>query len=229
LTSASSTAVPIEGPSTRAASAVSLSGITRRFGHKWALRGIELDVGFGDLVVIQGHNGGGKSTLLRIIATAVQATNGSGVVLGHDLRRGATAIRAGSALLGATNGLYEDLSARENLQFAARMLGVRHATDAIAQVLERVNLVNDADERVRSYSSGMQRRVALARLMLREPQLLLLDEPFNALDADGAQLVNALIAGTRERGGAVVVVLHDIGRLAARASASYAMTQGRLT
>ncbi|MEW5916326.1 MAG: heme ABC exporter ATP-binding protein CcmA [Gemmatimonadota bacterium] len=215
--------------SDRPVDAVSLSGITRRFGHKWALRGIELNVGLGDLVVIQGHNGGGKSTLLRVIATAVSPTNGTGRVLGLDLRKNAAEIRVGCALLGATNGLYEDLSARENLHFAARMLGVRHADRVIEDALERVNLTNDADERVRSYSSGMQRRVAIARLMLREPRLLLLDEPFNALDADGAQLVNSMIAGARDRGAAAIVVLHDVGRLTATPTATFAMKQGRLS
>ena len=209
--------------------AVSLRGITRRFGHKWALRGIELDVAFGDLVVIQGHNGGGKSTLLRVIATAVHPTAGTGHVLGLDLRRDAGAIRESTALLGSNNGLYEDLSARENLQFAARMLGVADARTAIAAALEHVGLTSESDERVRFYSSGMQRRLALARLTLREPRLLLLDEPFNALDADGAELVNALIASTRGRGGAVLIVLHDDARLTQRPTASYTMTQGRLT
>jgi heme exporter protein A len=209
-------------------SAVLLSGITRRFGHKWALRGIELNVALGDLVVLQGHNGGGKSTLLRVIATAVHPTGGTGQVLGMDLKREAAAIRGVTALLGSSNGLYEDLSARENLQFAARMLGVRQHATAITAALQQVGLTNEADERVRFYSSGMQRRLALARLMLGEPRLLLLDEPFNALDADGAALVNALIASTRARGGAVLIVLHDVGRLTLQPTASYTMTQGRL-
>ena len=134
------------------ASAISLSGVTRRFGHKWALRGIELDVAFGDLVVIQGHNGGGKSTLLRVIATALPPTGGSGRVLGKDLQREASAIRADSALLGTTNGLYEDLSATENLLFSARMLGVRQAPQRVSDALRRVGLEHDADERVRAFS-----------------------------------------------------------------------------
>lgn len=208
--------------------AVSLNGITRRFGHKWALRGIELNVVIGDVVVIQGHNGGGKSTLLRVIATAVAPTGGVGQVFGKDLRREASSIREFCALLGSGNGLYEDLSARENLLFAARMLGVRQAPVRVDEALQQVDLLNDAGERVRSYSSGMQRRLALARLLLQEPKLLLLDEPFNTLDAAGAALVNSLITATRQRAGAVIVVLHDAGRLTIAPTANYTMTKGRL-
>ncbi len=226
---ATSTLAPPTEPTRGAGSAVSLSGITRRFGHKWALRGIELDVDLGDLVVIQGHNGGGKSTLLRVISTVVEPTGGSGRVLTHDLRREAAAVREACALLGSGNGHYEDLSARENLRFACRMLGVRHAPERIAEVLSRVGLENDADERVRAFSSGMQRRLALGRILLQTPQVLLLDEPFNALDADGAALVNDIITSTRQRGGAVVVVLHDLARLTLTPTTNYAMTRGRLT
>jgi heme exporter protein A len=223
--SASPLAVPAKGST---APAVSLVGITRRFGHKWALRGIELDVAIGDVVVIQGHNGGGKSTLLRVIATAVAPTGGVGQVFGKDLRREASRIRESCALLGSGNGLYEDLSARENLLFAARMLGVRQAPSRVEEALQQVDLTNEANERVRSYSSGMQRRLALARLLLQEPKLLLLDEPFNTLDAAGAALVNSLIAATRERAGAVIVVLHDAGRLTIPPTANLTMTKGRL-
>ncbi len=218
----------VERPKDAGTPAVSLVGITRPFGHKLALRGIELDVAVGDLVVIQGHNGGGKSTLLRVIATAVAPTGGAGQVFGKDLRRAASSIRESCALLGSGNGLYEDLSARENLLFAARMLGVRQAPSRVDEALLQVDLTNDADERVRSYSSGMQRRLALARLLLQEPKLLLLDEPFNTLDAAGAALVNALVTATRQRAGAVIVVLHDAGRLTIPPTANYTMTKGRL-
>lgn len=224
----SAAARPVEAADA-ARAAISLSGITRRFGHKWALRGIELTVGLGDLVVIQGHNGGGKSTLLRVIATAVSPTGGSGRVLGYDLRREAKEIRRGCALLGSSNGHYDDLSAYENLLFAARMLGIEHPARRVPQALDRVGLAGDADERVRAFSSGMQRRLALARLLLQQPRLLLLDEPFNTLDADGAALVQSLIVDTRNRGGAAVVVLHDLGRLGATPTASYTMTAGRLS
>jgi ABC-type multidrug transport system ATPase subunit len=163
-----------------------------------------------------------------VISTAVLPTGGDGEVLGMNLRRDASSIRRACAMLGSANGLYEDLSARENLQFAARMLGVRQQAETVAAVLTQVGLTSEADERVRFYSSGMQRRLALARVLLHEPQLLLLDEPFNTLDADGAALVNTLITTTRERGAAVMIVLHDVGRLTSRPTSSYTMTQGRL-
>jgi heme exporter protein A len=205
---------------------VAVRDITRRFARKWALRGVSLDVREGELVAIQGHNGSGKSTLLRIISTALSPTGGGGTVLGFDLRRGAADVRQSCALLGVTTGLYEDLSAFENLEFASRMIGLADDRDAILQVLESVGLLAEAHERVRVFSSGMQRRVALGRVLLQSPRLLLLDEPFNALDADGVQLVNEMMDRTRARGGAVIVVLHDPGRLTSAPNATQTMSRG---
>jgi heme exporter protein A len=207
---------------------VAVRDLTRRFARKWALRGVSLEVREGELVSIQGHNGSGKSTLLRLISTALSPTGGGGTVLGFDLRRGSAEIRQSCALLGVATGLYEDLTAFENLEFASRMIGLPDDRDAILQVLESVGLLAEAHERVRVFSSGMQRRVALGRVLLQSPKLLLLDEPFNALDADGARLVNGMMDRTRERGGAVIVVLHDPGRLASAPSASHTMSRGLL-
>jgi heme exporter protein A len=205
---------------------VAVRDITRRFARKWALRGVSLEAREGELVSIQGHNGSGKSTLLRIVSTALSPTSGGGTVLGFELRRGAADIRQSCALLGVTTGLYEDLTAFENLEFASRMIGLPDDRDAILQVLESVGLLAEAHERVRVFSSGMQRRVALGRVLLQSPRLLLLDEPFNALDSDGARLVNEMMDRTRERGGAVLVVLHDPGRLASAPSRSHTMSRG---
>ena len=132
--------------------------------------------------------------------------------MGHDLRGDPDLVRAASGLLPHANGLYDDLTAAENLAFAQGMRGLRTDRVAIARVLDHVGLHRVADERVRTFSSGMQRRVSLARLLLRRPLLLLLDEPYNSLDDDGVVLVDALLAETRALGGAALVVLHDMAR-----------------
>ncbi|HSA54286.1 MAG TPA: heme ABC exporter ATP-binding protein CcmA [Gemmatimonadaceae bacterium] len=187
--------------------ALRLHRVARRFGRRWALRGVSLEVEAGELVGIMGHNGSGKSTLLRVVATALKPSAGEGWVYGHHLVRDAHAVRAVIGFLAHHPGLYDDLTAHENLLFATRMLG--HPETGIAAVLERVGLAREAHERVRGFSAGMQRRLALARLVLAGPRLLLLDEPYNNFDADGIELVNDVIRDARDSGGAALVVLHD--------------------
>jgi heme exporter protein A len=184
-----------------------LQGLARRFGARWALRGITLHVQPGEVVGIMGHNGSGKSTLLRVVSTALRPSAGEGWVFGHHLLREAVAVRRHIGFLAHAAGLYEDLTADENLIFAARMFGVDES--GIAPVLDRVGLTGVRHERVRGYSAGMQRRLALARLVLGVPRLLLLDEPYNNFDTQGIELVNHVIREARDRGGSALVVLHD--------------------
>lgn len=187
--------------------ALQTHGLSRRFGRRWALRGVTVDVARGEIVGVMGHNGSGKSTLLRVVATALRPSVGEGWVLGRHLVRDAQEVRRLVGFLAHAPGLYDDLTAWENLRFAVRMLGARE--DAIDGALERVGLSRERNERVRGFSAGMQRRLALARLTLAQPQLLLLDEPYNNFDAAGIEVVNDVIHEVRERGGATLVVLHD--------------------
>ena len=154
-----------------------------------------------------GHNGSGKSTLLRVISTALRPSAGEGWVFGKHLVRDAVEVRRHVGFLAHSPGLYEDLTARENLIFAARMFGVDEA--GILPALDRVGLSHSRDERVRGFSAGMQRRLALARMILGLPGLLLLDEPYNNFDPQGIELVNEVIEDARRAGGSALVVLHD--------------------
>ena len=171
------------------------------------MRAVTLEVDPGEVVGVMGHNGSGKSTLLRVISTALRPSVGEGWVYGHHLVRDAVDVRRHIGFLAHSPGLYEDLTATENLIFAARMLGI--AETGISAVLERVGLANARDERVRGFSAGMQRRLALARLILGSPRLLLLDEPYNNFDPQGIELVNEVIEDARRAGGSAFVVLHD--------------------
>lgn len=189
------------------AAAVAIEGVTRRFGRRWALRGVTLSVAAGEVVGVEGHNGSGKSTLLRILSTAIKPTGGRARVFGHDVAKDATAVRGTIAFLTHYPGLYDDLTAEENLQFASRMLG--HDFTEIPGLLERVGLGREAKEPVRTFSAGMQRRLSLARLLLQRPLLLLLDEPYNNFDPAGIALVNDVVRDVRARGGSAMIVLHD--------------------
>lgn len=167
-----------------------------------------MTVAAGEVLGIEGHNGSGKSTLLRIISTSMRATDGSVQLFGRDIRQHADWARSQVALMSFTPGLYDDLTARENLVFAANMLGRGHA--GIDAVLERVGLRNESSEKVRTFSSGMQRRLALGRLLLQAPRVLLLDEPYNSFDRAGVALVNEVVREViAAEGGTAVIVLHD--------------------
>lgn len=212
----------------RPAAVVELDGIARRFGVQWPLRGVSLSVGPGEGVALMGRNGSGKTTLLRILSTALRPTRGSGRILGHDLVAEGDAVRARTGVLAHAPGLYLDLSPRENLQFAQRMHGAPVDMAAVDGALERVSLRDFADERVRHFSSGMMRRVSLARLLLREYSVILLDEPYASLDAEGIALLDGIANAARARGAAVIVATHDPARARAIAERAVTMANGVL-
>ena len=187
--------------------AVSLRAVTRLFDGLPAISQITLDLAVGETVWLRGSNGSGKSTLLRVVATALSPTFGSGMVLGQDLRIGRARIRQRSDLLGHRSRLYEDLTAVENLRFVCSMYDVDR--DRIDPALQRVGLDEVAHIRTGSFSHGMRQRLALARCLMRRPDLVLLDEPYAGLDSDSRIVVNDLLADTRRRGGTVLLASHE--------------------
>ena len=208
--------------------AISIDDIAQRLGGRWVLRGLTLRVDPGECVAVVGHNGSGKTTLLRVLSTVLRPSRGTGSIFGHDLVRDADGVRASCAMLNHGGGLYGDLTAAENLAFAQRMMGEHADMPAIKHALERVGMGVFANTRVRTFSSGMQRRTAVARLYLRDARLLLLDEPYNSLDGDGVSLVDELLASVRSKGGAAVVVLHDLERTNTEFDRVIELAQGRI-
>jgi len=198
----------LQSPFQRNLPAVDSHGLARRFGTQWVLRGVTLSVQPGECVGILGANGSGKSTLLRILGTLLRPNVGTASIYGRDVVREAEEVRRLIGSLSHLPGLYDDLTARENLIFAAAMLGIGDAS--IPGVLERVGLLHVAEERVRGFSAGMQRRLSLARLLLHSPKLLLMDEPYSNLDSAGVKVINSAIADVINSGGAAVVVLHEV-------------------
>jgi heme exporter protein A len=189
------------------APAVSLDSVTRVFGTTPALVRADLSVLPGEAVLVRGPNGAGKSTLLRVIGTAISPTYGRGSVLGHDLLEERDAIRARTELMGHRTRLYDDLTAIENLRFAARLHGLDPG--GAADALERVGLARVAAERVHGFSHGMRRRLALARAILRSPDLLLLDDPYAGLDARGRQVVDREIVRALDERRTVIITAHE--------------------
>jgi heme ABC exporter ATP-binding subunit CcmA len=203
--------------------AVDLRGVTRLFGAAPALVRVDLSIERGEAVVLRGPNGSGKSTLLRIIATALSPTYGSGSVLGFDLATGREEIRRRSELLTHRTRLYEELSARENLELFADLLGI--SRDRVGDALERVALADVADERVRTFSAGMRQKVAVARAIVRDPELLLLDEPTTGLDTAARQAVDDMMLRASREGRTLVIATHH-GVAAGLASRVVTMRDG---
>ena len=206
--------------------AIDAQGVARRFGARWVLRGISLQVRPGETVGLLGANGSGKSTLLRILATLLRASAGRALIAGHDVSSDADAVRGNVGFLAHSPGLYDDLTARENLAFAVAMLGAKPTV--IDATLERVGLSAVADERVRGFSAGMQRRLALGRMMLAKPRVLLLDEPFSNLDVAGIALMSSVIGESVRDGGAALAVLHELAPAAGLINRTVTIADGRI-
>jgi heme exporter protein A len=187
--------------------AVRLSRVTRLFDGLAAVSNVSLEMAYGERVWLRGWNGSGKTTLLRLIATAISPTFGGGTVLGFDLQTERSAIRARSDLLSHETRLYGDLTAVENLHFACSLYNVDPRLAGPA--LERVGLEGVAAVRASKFSQGMRQRLALARCLMRAPALLLLDEPYAALDVDARIVVDELLITAQAGGQTVVVASHE--------------------
>ena len=187
--------------------AVRLSRVTRLFDGLAAVSYVSLEIARGERVWLRGWNGSGKTTLLRLIATAISPTFGGGTVLGFDLQTERSAIRARSDLLSHETRLYGDLTALENLRFACSLYDVD--SQRAEPALERVGLEEVAAMRAGSFSQGMRQRLALARCLMRAPALLLLDEPYAALDVDARIVVDELLSTAHSGGQTVVVASHE--------------------
>jgi heme exporter protein A len=183
-------------------------GLEKRYGGKRVLRDVDLDIGRGDVAVVTGPNGSGKTTLLRVVAGLLAPTHGE---LEVEVERGRLGFLAHEPLV------YRELTAIENLDLFGRLYRVPERRERIGMLLERFGLWDARGERVGAYSRGMQQRLALCRTLLHEPELLLLDEPYNALDAEGAELLDRELrelAVTRT----LVVATHDPDRISALAT-----------
>jgi heme ABC exporter ATP-binding subunit CcmA len=207
---------------------IEASGLVKLYGMHAALRGVTLEVPAGQILTILGHNGSGKTTLVRLLATLARPTAGRGRIAGHDLVAGRDEVRRLVAVVGHSTQLYDDLTPRENLAFAEALAGRRPDARRIDTALARVGLDGQADTRARALSSGLRRRVALARAMLREPRVLLLDEAFSGLDQDSTKRLEDYLHAFKTGGGAAIVVTHSLGRALAIADRVAILAAGRI-
>ncbi|MCB9556309.1 MAG: heme ABC exporter ATP-binding protein CcmA [Deltaproteobacteria bacterium] len=190
------------------------SNLGRRYGSRWALAGANLQLRSGRSLLIGGHNGAGKTTLLRILATTLRPTRGELIIDGIDVARDPIAARQRIGMLAHQSGLYPELTAIENLRVVGRLLGIDAVEDRAAAMLKRVGLGGRERDRLREFSAGMRKRLAFAKLLLQDPQLVLLDEPYGQLDPQGFDFVDGLLKSLVAEGRAVVVVTHLVERVA---------------
>ena len=193
---------------------VQTTDLARLFAGSPALAGVSLRVDAARTIALLGANGAGKTTLLRLLATAIRPSYGRAEVDGLDLGRDPHLVRERVAYLSHATGLYDDLTARENLEFAAAMLGTPDAAARVERALGDVALLDRAADRVRDFSAGMRKRLALGRILLGQASLVLLDEPYAALDTAGMDIVDQLLAAWREAGVSVLIASHATDRLA---------------
>lgn len=194
--------------------AVRSVGLGKRFGRQWALAHCDLEVQQGQTVLLAGANGSGKTTLLRLIAGLYKPTQGELQVFGHDPQQERLTCRETLTLVGHDHYLYSQLTALETVQTWARLGGIHHTVDRLQALLDEVDLGHRQNHRVGGFSAGMKKRLTLVRTKLENPRLVLLDEPFSALDTAGQQLIEEWVHGYKTEGKTVIVASHNLPRAA---------------
>jgi heme exporter protein A len=203
--------------------------LCRRYGQKWALAHLDLSAERGEVLLVAGPNGSGKTTLLRLLAGLVRPTSGELEVAGRKLTSDPFGWRRNVSLLSHASYLYEPLTAVETMRLWARLLGRSIAPSDLALRLAEVGLEQEADNLVSGFSAGMQKRLTFARVRLEDSDLVLLDEPFSALDAAGQELVTSWIASDRAAGKTVVIASHNLERAARIADRAVLLQRGQST
>lgn len=206
--------------------AVEVDKVWKYYGDFPALRDVSFGVNSGDCVALLGRNGAGKTTLLRIIAGLSKAARGQVRIHGDDTRTHTTRNRIG--VLGHGIAVYEELSAFENLRVFASLYGVPDPKNRALEWLERTGLERVRDGLVREFSRGMRQRLAVARAFLHEPTVLLLDEPFTALDDRAIAVLQSLLASARAEGKTIIMSTHQLREALELASHVVLINRGKV-
>jgi len=191
---------------------IQLKKVVKSFGSRVVLRGVDLTINAGDFVTLMGANGAGKTTLLHIVASLSRPSLGEVLINGYRLAEAANELRRFIGLVSHKTLLYDDLSAYQNLRFYAHMYDVPNAAARIETVLNQVNLWPRRHDPVRTYSRGMQQRLAIARAILHNPPILLLDEPDTGLDQHAADMLGELLAAVDISQRTILMTTHNLDR-----------------
>lgn len=206
---------------------VATDNLSRSFGARRAVDGVTITVGGGEALVVFGPNGAGKTTLLRLLGGLLRPTSGKARISGVSLP-GGPAVRRSIGVISHQSMLYDALTARENVEFAARLYGVSDPRAAAESAMERMRIIDRADALVRSLSRGLRQRVSVARAIVHAPSVVLADEPFTGLDVAGAKALADLLVQLRDGGAALVLVTHNVEEGLGLATEAAIMNRGRI-
>ena len=206
---------------------VATENLTRTFGSRRAVDEVTLSVGSGDVLAVFGPNGAGKTTLLRILGGILKPSAGKASVGGVTLPGGAD-VRRRIGIVSHHSLLYDALTARENVEFAARLYGVKDVHHKAERALSSMQILDRADTSVRALSRGMRQRVSIARATVHDPDVVLADEPFTGLDIVGSRALSSLLSGLRDGGAALVLVTHNVDEGLSLATHATIMRRGKL-
>jgi heme exporter protein A len=210
------------------ANAIEVKRLIKTYGEHYALRGIDLNVKWGDFLAIFGPNGAGKTTLLKVLATIVKPSSGDVSVAGFNLSEDAVKVRHLIGVVSHQTLLYDDLSAYENLKFYGKMYEVTDLKNRINQLVTQVGLESRLHDPVRTLSRGMQQRLAIARALIHDPPILLLDEPATGLDQQASVMLANIIISTLSRQRAVIMTTHSLEQGAALSNRIMIMADGKI-
>jgi heme exporter protein A len=204
------------------------SGLVKAFGLRVVLRGIDFQIAHGETVSLLGPNGSGKTTLLRMLATVSRPTGGKITIGGWSIPKESMQVRSQLGILGHLPMLYDELTAEENLRFFARIYDLPAPSARIQETLARVGLAKRARDLARTFSRGMQQRLAIARAILHDPAILLLDEPYTGLDVKGAAILDSVIEEWHAAGRTVIMSMHDLDHAARLSHRALILSQGKI-
>lgn len=207
---------------------IAVEKLDKQFGARWALRDVAFQIAPGEIVALVGPNGAGKTTLLRIVGTLARPTTGRVRIGATSAHENANAARADIGFVGHQTFLYDDLTARENLNFYARLYDLPQRAQTIHSVAARVGIVHRLDDVTRALSRGLQQRLTIARMLLHDPRVLLLDEPYTGLDKVAADALDQILLDAKRGGRAVLFSTHDLERGLALCDRAIILKAGRV-
>jgi heme exporter protein A len=207
---------------------ITVKKLVKRFGPKVVLRGLDFEVDSGEFVALLGPNGAGKTTFLRILASLSRPVMGEVRIAGYQLPQQAAVVRRRLGVVSHLPLLYGDLTAEENLRFYGRMYSIPEMEKRITEVLEIVGLAPRRRDLVRTFSRGMQQRLAIGRAVLHDPEVMLFDEPHTGLDQDACEMLDTVLQEVAARGRTVVMTSHDLSRAADLASRFDVLSKGKI-